>query len=117
MTPSDTDEIPVPYGHRLRPARASDLDRLLAADPDLDPATGSRRLAGWLAEQEDGTGLTRVLVDADETALLGTVRTTATGTSWWIVPECRGTDLEAALSEVVTGIVSGITARSGTRWG
>lgn len=100
----------MPYGHLLRPVRHGDLARLLVADPDLDERHGRRRIAAWCAEMRLGRATTYVLVDEDETALLGTVRVTADGVSSWIVEECRGTDLERAVADTL----SRWTTRSGT---
>lgn len=91
----------VPYGHRLRPVARGDLARLLVADAGLDPGSGAETLAGWLAERSAGVAYTYVLVDSDETAILGTVRVDPRGTTWDVVSECRGTDLALAFGDAV----------------
>lgn len=105
---------PVPYGHRLRPARGSDVGRLLVADARLDQERAERRLARWLGEMAARTAYTYVLVDADETAILGRVRIDRDGASWGIVEECRGTDLAAAFDEAVAQWVSRWPAPDGS---
>lgn len=92
---------PVPYGHRLRPAAGGDLARLLVADEALDPVRGHRQLADWLDEMATGAAFTYVLVDADETAILGRVRVGPDGIRAHLVAECRGTGLAVAFAEVV----------------
>jgi hypothetical protein len=117
--------VPVPYGHLLRPLRLTDEARYRTA------VEGSHRVLrdlhgtarGWppvtwgrgpgrldlldrLGEMERGDAWTYALLDADETALLGCVRV-APGPGgrpvawWWIVEECLGTDLAAAVDALV----------------
>jgi hypothetical protein len=59
-------------------------------------------------EMETHESFNYALFDADETALLGCVYIDPTDKpgadadiSWWVVDECVGTDLEAALDELV----------------
>lgn len=107
----------MPYGHRLRPARATDLPLLLVARPDLDEARGRRRLARWMTEHRAGAAVTYLLVDTDETAVLGSVRVTARGARWWVVPECEGTDLASSLPALAEGLAACWPTCSGTQWG
>lgn len=99
-------EVAVPYGHRLRGAARADRDRLVVADPALDARRAERLLTGWLAEAAARSAFSYVLVDTDETAILGGLRVDPDGASWWIVGECRGTDLAAAFEGLVTGWVA-----------
>ena len=103
----------VPYGHRLRPVRLNDGPRLCVATPGLGLADAEQLLRARLAEMERRSAYTFVLLDTDETALLGEVRieppAAAEGTpdvsdavvTWWVVPECEGTDLARAVAEVL----------------
>jgi hypothetical protein len=103
----------VPYGHRLRPVRLCDGPRLCVATPGLGLADAEELLQTRLAEAERRSAYTFVLLDTDETALLGEVRIeprTAVDVppdrsdavvSWWVVPECEGTDLARAFAEVL----------------
>jgi hypothetical protein len=117
--------VSVPYGHHLRPVRLSDQAlHLTAVEGSLPvlrdlhgpahgwpPATWSaehsrRELVRQVGEMERRTAWTYALLDADETALLGCVRVErgADGRPsawWWIVAECRGTDLAAAVDALV----------------
>lgn len=98
-------DVPVPFGHRLRPVRVADVARHRVAVPGSGEAD-LRRL-----EAEAGAGLawTYVLLDTDETAILGGVRVEpgagrpGSGWSawWWLVSECVGTDLAAAFDDLV----------------
>ena len=98
----------VPYGHRLRRESLTDGPRLCVAVPGLDLADAERLLRVRLAEMERRAAYTYALLDHDETALVGEVRV-APGSdadadadvSWWIVPECRGTDLARAVDALV----------------
>jgi hypothetical protein len=117
--------VPVPYGHHLRPVRLADAalhhtavegslrvlrDRHGAAR-GWPPVTWSaehscRELLRQVAEMERRTAWTYVLLDADETALLGCVRVEPGPDGrptawWWIVEECLGTDLAAAVDVLV----------------
>jgi hypothetical protein len=108
VPPADT---AVPYGHRLRPVRLSDGPRLCVATPGLRLADAEQLLRTRLAESERRAAYTFVLLDTDETALLGEVRieppTALEGlpdgsdavVTWWVVPECAGTDLARAFAE------------------
>jgi hypothetical protein len=65
-------------------------------------------LAHHAAEMETHESFNYALFDADETALLGCVyidppekEGADAEISWWVVDECVGTDLEAALDELV----------------
>ena len=65
-------------------------------------------LAHHAAEMETHESFNYALFDADETALLGCVyidppekQGADAEISWWVVDECVGTDLEAALDELV----------------
>jgi hypothetical protein len=98
--------VVVPYGHRLRPPVHADLARLVVAEPHLDRLRAERRLTGWLAEAAARTAYTYVLVDTDETAILGGVRIDPDGACWCVVEECRGTDLAAAFDTLVGGWVA-----------
>ena len=100
----------VPYGHRLRPVLLSDGPRLCVATPGLRLADAEQLLRTRLGEMERRTAYTFALLDTDETALLGEVRVApANGrrhgadadVTWWVVPECEGTDLARAVDEVV----------------
>ncbi|HEX6151304.1 hypothetical protein [Nocardioides sp.] len=104
----------VPFGHRLRPVRLSDGPRLCVATPGLQLADAEQLLRIRLGEMERRAAYTFALVDTDETAILGELRvappTTSDGgpphavdaeVTWWIVPECEGTDLAHALDVLV----------------
>ena len=117
--------VPVPYGHHLRPVRLADgplhraaVEGSLRVLRDLHgttrgwpPVTWSaehsrRELLRQVGEMERGTAWTYALLDADETALLGCVRVEpapdgAPTAWWWIVEECLGTDLAAAVDALV----------------
>lgn len=103
----------VPYGHRLRRARSADARRLLVAVPGLDLPAAERLLRTRLDEMARRAAYTFALLDTDETALLGEVRVApgnAPGidaeVSWWIVPECRDTDLSRAVDARVPAWVA-----------
>jgi hypothetical protein len=103
----------VPYGHRLRRVRLSDGPRLCVATPGLGLADAEQLLRARLGEMERGSAYTFVLLDTDETAVLGEVRIAPPTTagdrpdgsdavvSWWVVPECEGTDLAHAFAELL----------------
>jgi hypothetical protein len=119
--------VELPFGHHLRPIRASDVDldmvavmgsqqRLWSIYGDAwgwPPATMTAEqdradLARHEAEIERHESFNYALFDADETALLGCVYIDPpekpgadAEISWWVVDECVGTDLEAALDEFV----------------
>jgi hypothetical protein len=119
--------VPLPFGHHLRPIRAEDVDldmiAVMGSQPRLwsiygkawgwPPATMTREqdredLARHAAEMETRQSFNYALFDADETALLGCVYIDPpekagadAEISWWVVDECVGTDLEAALDELV----------------
>ncbi len=103
----------VPYGHRLRRVRLSDGPRLCVAVAGLHLADAERLLRERLGEMERRTAYTFALLDTDETALLGEVRLAPSATpgpdaevSWWVVPECVGTDLARAIDELVPAWVA-----------
>jgi hypothetical protein len=103
----------VPYGHVLRRTRAADARRLVVAVPGLDLDAAERLLATRLDEMARRAAYTFALLDPDETALLGEVRVApgrAAGVdaevSWWMVPECRGTDLGRAVDTAVAAWVA-----------
>ena len=119
--------VELPFGHHLRPIRASDVDL------DMVAVMGSQQRLwsiygdawGWppatMTHEEDRADLARhedeierhlsfnyALFDADETALLGCVYIDPpekpgadAEVSWWVVDECVGTDLETALDTFV----------------
>lgn len=104
-------EVVVPYGHRLRPEDAGDLRRLCVAVPGADTAAVARLLADREREMARRAACTYALVDVDETALLGEVRLAPDGdggtcVTWWVVPECRDTDLGRALDALVPAWVA-----------
>ena len=94
-------EVAVPFGHRLRQVRPTDRRLLLVADPTLVDTVARRDLARWADEMRRGSAYTYMLLDADETAILGGVRIAPTGVDRWLVVECRGTHLAAAFDELV----------------
>ncbi|MGH3484279.1 MAG: GNAT family N-acetyltransferase [Nocardioidaceae bacterium] len=119
--------VPVAFGHHLRPIRESDVDldmvAVMGSQPRLWQTYG--RAWGWppasMTREQDRVDLARhedemerhlsfnyAMFDADETALLGCVyidppeKTGADAEiSWWVVDECVGTELEAALDALV----------------
>lgn len=119
--------VPVAFGHHLRPIRGSDVDldmvAVMGSQPRLWQTYG--RAWGWppasMTREQDRVDLARhedemerhlsfnyAMFDADETALLGCVyidppeKTGADAEiSWWVVDECVGTELEAALDALV----------------
>jgi hypothetical protein len=119
--------VPLPFGHHLRPIRAEDVEldmiAVMGSQPRLwsiygkawgwPPATMTREqdredLARHAAEMATHESFNYALFDADETALLGCVyidppekEGADAEISWWVVDECVGTDLEAALDELV----------------
>jgi hypothetical protein len=119
--------VPVAFGHHLRPIRAEDVDldmvavmgsrdRLWSIYGDAwgwPPATMTHEqdredLARHAAEMVTHESFNYALFDTDETALLGCVYIDPpekdgadAEISWWVVDECVGTDLEAALDDLV----------------
>ena len=121
------DRVEVPFGHHLRPIRPEDVDLdLVAVMGSRDrlwkiygqawgwpPATMTREqdledLQHHADDMVRGRSFNYALFDADETALLGCVYIDPVEgpdadaeISWWVVDECVGTDLEAALDRLV----------------
>lgn len=124
--------VPVAYGHHLRPIRASDVDLDMVAVQGSQPRLWRTYGRAWawppesLTHEQDRADLARheeemarrlsfnyALFDADETALLGCVYVDPPAKpgadaeiSWWVVDECVGTDLEAALDALVPGWIA-----------
>ncbi len=125
--------VEVGLGHHLRPIRAEDVDldmvavmgsreRLWSIYGDAwgwPPATMSHAqdredLARHAAEMVTHESFNYALLDTDETALLGCVYIDPpekvggadAEISWWVVDECLGTDLEAALDDLVPRWIS-----------
>jgi hypothetical protein len=103
----------VPFGHRLRRVRTVDARRLQVAVPGLDLPAAERLLQTRLDEMARRAAYTFALVDTDETALLGEVRVAPGRTPdieaevvWWMVPECRGTDLSRAVDALMPAWVA-----------
>ena len=123
--PTAPAKVAVPYGHHLRPVRLADsalhhaaVDGSLRVLRDLHGSSRGWPPTTWSAahsrnelwrqvgEMERRTAWTYALLDADETALLGCVRVERAPDGlptawWWIVEECLGTDLAAAVDELV----------------
>jgi hypothetical protein len=119
--------VDVPFGHRLRPIRTDDVDLdMVAVMGSRDrlwsiygkawgwpPAIMTHEqdhedLAHHVAQMVSHESFNYALLDADETALLGRVYIDPAEKvgadaeiSWWVVDECVGTDLEAALDALV----------------
>ena len=119
--------VEVGDGYHLRPIRAEDVDLdMVAVMGSRDrlwsiygqawgwpPATMTAEqdredLARHAAEMETHESFNYALLNADETALLGCLYVDPpekegadAEISWWVVDECVGTDLEAALDELV----------------
>ena len=119
--------VEVPYGHHLRPIRAEDTDLDMVAvmgsrerlwsiygeawgwpPADMTHEADRADLARHAAEMETHESFNYALLDTDETALLGCVYIDPpekpgadAEISWWVVDECVGTELEAALDELV----------------
>jgi hypothetical protein len=119
--------VEVPFGHHLRPIRAEDTDLDMVAvmgsrerlwriygeawgwpPADMTPEADRADLARHAAEMETHESFNYALLDTDETALLGCVYIDPpekpgadAEISWWVVDECVGTELEAALDELV----------------
>lgn len=127
--------VPLPYGHHLRPLRiadtAADLVALtgsparlaqLLGDPVDDPVAVADRHAEHVRQRvalmADGLAWTWLLLDDDETAVLGRVEVdpspdgdggdpgggalggrSSRGVRWFVVDECAGTALERAVAE------------------
>jgi len=120
-------QVAVGSGHHLRPIRAADTDiDMVAVMGSRERLWGIYGEAwGWppatMTHEQDREDLQRhademethesfnyALFDADETALLGCCYIDPTDKpgadadiSWWVVDDCVGTDLEAALDELV----------------
>jgi RimJ/RimL family protein N-acetyltransferase len=128
--PEDWDHprrVELPTGHHLRPIRAADVDLDMLAVMGSQERLWSIYGAAWgwppvsMTREQDAADLQRhademethesfnyALFDADETALVGCVYIDPTDKpgadadiSWWVVDECVGTELEAALDELV----------------
>ena len=119
--------VEVGLGHHLRPIRAEDVDldmvavmgsreRLWGIYGDAwgwPPASMTHEqdredLARHAAEMVTHESFNYALLDTDETALLGCVYIDPpekpgadAEISWWVVDECVGTELEAALDALV----------------
>jgi hypothetical protein len=119
--------VDLPTGHHLRPIRAADVDidmvAVMGSQPRLwsiygqvwgwPPADMTREqdledLARHEAEIEAHESFNYALLDEGETELLGCVyidpaeKTGADAdVSWWVVDRLVGTDVEAALDELV----------------
>jgi RimJ/RimL family protein N-acetyltransferase len=119
--------VEVGLGHHLRPIRAEDVDldmvavmgsrerlwRTYGVAWGWPPATMTHEqdredLARHAAEMETHDSFNYALLDTDETALLGCVYIDPpekpgadAEISWWVVDECVGTELEAALDALV----------------
>jgi RimJ/RimL family protein N-acetyltransferase len=119
--------VEVPFGHHLRPIRAEDTDLDMVAvmgsrerlwsiygaawgwpPADMTHEADRADLARHAAEMETHESFNYALLDTDETALLGCVYIDPpekpgadAEISWWVVDECVGTELEAALDELV----------------
>ena len=130
------DLVREPYGHRLRPLRLSDEHRYRTAVEgshrilrdlhghvrDWPPVAwsdehGRREVLRQVTEMERRTAWTYALLDDDETALLGCVRVEpgpdrAPTAWWWIVEECLGSDLAAAVDALVPRWVQDAWSRS-----
>lgn len=120
-------EVVVPFGHRLRPVRASDAELALVAVLGSERRLRARYAATWgwpsampsleqqqaeLARDEHrmrtGRAFRYALLDTDETAWLGCVHlcpprdpVVDAEISWWVVDECVGTPLATALDALV----------------
>jgi len=116
--------LTLPFGHHLRPIRATDVDLDLVAVTGSQPRLRSIFGAAWgwppatLTRDQDLADLEQharemrereaynyALFDADETALLGCVYVDPpekvcadADVSWWVVDECVGTDVEDAVA-------------------
>ena len=119
------ERVAVPYGHHLRRVRVSDValhrtavEGSLQVLRDLHgslhgwpPPTwrgedSRRELVHQVREMQRRHAWTYALLDADETALLGGVRVEPAPDGrptawWWVVAECLGTDVTAAVDALV----------------
>jgi hypothetical protein len=119
--------VEVGLGHHLRPIRTEDVELDMVAvtgsrerlwsiygdawgwPPAAMTAEQDREdLAHHVADMEAGRSFNYALLDTDETALLGCVYIDPpekpgadAEISWWVVDECVGTELEAALDALV----------------
>ena len=119
--------VELPTGHHLRPIRADDTELDMVAVMSSQerlfsiygkawgwpPATMTAEqdredLQHHADEMERHESFNYALLDADETVLLGCVYIDPpekpgadAEISWWVVDECVGTELEAALDELV----------------
>jgi hypothetical protein len=122
------DRVPLRTGHHLRPIRADDTEldmvAVMGSRERLFSIYG--RAWGWppatMTAEQDREDLQRhademethesfnyALLDADETVLLGCVYIDPpekeggadAEISWWVVDDCVGTEVEAALDELV----------------
>lgn len=119
--------VELPTGHHLRPVRASDAQLSLVAvrgsrtrlwsiygpawswppaDPTLDEETAD--LAHHETEISEGASYSYALFDAEESALLGFVYVDPpvkegadAEICWWVVDELVGSDVAAALDDLV----------------
>jgi hypothetical protein len=124
------ERVDLPTGHHLRPIREADVDIDYPAVMGSRERLWSKYGEAWgwpaadMSYEADRKDLARheaeiaahetfnyAVLDANETALLGCVyvdppdEQSPPGTdavvSWWVVDEAAGTDLEAALDELV----------------
>ena len=119
--------VEVPFGHHLRPISPDDTDLDMVAvmgsrdrlwsiygeawgwpPSDMSHEQDRADLARHAAEMETHESFNYALFDDDETALLGCVYIDPpekdgadAEISWWVVDECVGTELEAALDDLV----------------
>ena len=119
--------VEVAFGHHLRPIRADDTDLDMVAvmgsrerlwsiygeawgwpQADMTHEADRADLDRHATEMEAHESFNYALLDTDETALLGCVYIDPpekpgadAEISWWVVDECVGTELEAALDELV----------------
>lgn len=119
--------VPLPTGHHLRPIAETDVDLDMVAvmssrrrlwsiygrawgwpPADMTAEQDRADLARHAAEMDAHESFNYALFDPHETALLGCVYIDPpekvgadAEISWWVVDECLGTDLEAALDSFV----------------
>lgn len=101
--------VPVPFGHVLRPATVRD---------PAPPGPVGDGLAARVRAMADARSATYLLLDADETAVLGRVDLDRRGAGppsvrWWVTEECEGTALAAALAELVPTWAAGLALGHG----
>jgi RimJ/RimL family protein N-acetyltransferase len=134
--------VEVSFGHHLRPIRADDVDldmvavmgsrerlwRIYGPAWGWPPATMTHAqdredLQHHADEMEAHESFNYALFDRDETALLGCVYIDPTDKpgadadiSWWVVDECVGTDLEAALDAFVPRWIADVWPLSSPRY-